>query len=65
MLALRWDKNWIIHLDGLFQTTDRKGDYDVHVAKGLRRLVVFDTMKDVETGYEGLALVLLFGHKTP
>ena len=69
----RWDKNWIIHLDGLFQTTDRKGDYDVHVAKGLRRLAIVDTMKDVETGFEGVtpsslltsAYLVLSSHITP
>lgn len=55
----RWDKNWIIHLDGLFQTTDRKGDYDVHVAKGLRRMVIFDTMKDVDVDFRGIFCLLI------
>ena len=49
----RWDKNWIIHLDGVFQTADRVGDHHVHVARGMRRLVINDTMADVEEGYEG------------
>ena len=49
----RWDKNWIIHLDGVFQTSDRVGDHHVHVARGMRRLVICDTMADVEEGYEG------------
>lgn len=53
MLPCRWDKNWIIHLDGVFQREDRGADYHVHVAKGMRRLVICDTMKDVEAGYEG------------
>ena len=49
----RWDKNWIIHLDGVFQTSDRVGDHHVHVARGMRRLVICDTMAEVEEGYEG------------
>ena len=49
----RWDRNWIIHLDGVFQTAERLGDHHVHVAKGMRRLVVVDTMPDVEEGYLG------------
>ena len=61
----RWDKNWIIHLDGLFQTTDRKGDYEVHVAKGLRRLVIFDTLKDVESDHRGAAPHSCPKHETP
>lgn len=49
----RWDKNWIIHLDGVFQTADRLGDHHVHVARGMRRLVIADTMTDEETGFIG------------
>ena len=49
----RWDENWIIHLDGVFQTSDRVGDHHVHVALGMRRVVICDTMADVEEGYEG------------
>lgn len=49
----RWDQNWIIHLDGVFQTTDRGGDHHVHVAKGMRRLVIKDTLKETPAGFIG------------
>ena len=52
-LDFRWDKNWITHLDGMFQTFDRVGDHYVHVARGMGRLVVCDTMANVEPGYLG------------
>lgn len=48
----RWERNWITHLDGIFQTVDRKGDYDVHFAKGVRRMVITDTMEQVPGGFE-------------
>ena len=37
---------------------DRKGDYDVHFAKGVRRMVITDTMEQVDGGFEGDALHL-------
>ena len=49
----RWTHNWICHLDGIFQVTDRHGDHHVHVARGMRRLVIADTMEDVEEGFIG------------
>lgn len=52
-LWCRWNNNWIIHLDGMFQTFDRLGDHNVHVARGMRRLVIMDTMADVQDGYLG------------
>lgn len=52
-LLCRWDKNWIIHLDGLFQSTERGSDHDVHFAKGMRRLAILDTMQHVEEGFMG------------
>lgn len=55
-LLNRWDKNWIIHLDGVFQTADRLGDHHVHVARGMRRLAIVDTMPQVEEGYIGAPL---------
>ena len=61
----RWDKNWIIHLDGVFQTADRGGDHHVHVAKGLRRLAILDTMEDVEPGFVGEPSRLLVSASCP
>ena len=53
LCCCRWDKNWIIHLDGVFQTADRLGDHHVHVARGMRRLTIVDTMPEVEEGFIG------------
>lgn len=60
---LRWKHNWIIHLDGVFQTFDRMGDHHVHVARGMRRLAITDTLQEVKAGFLGKCLIdLLINH---
>lgn len=48
-----WDHNWVTHLDSAFQAAGPLTDNNVHMARGVRRIAITDTMKDVEPGFIG------------